>query len=473
MTDKVYNNIDINSLTITDIIDIELLQKFQDNFAESMDIASITVDRNGKPVTRESSYTHFCKKLIQRSAIGNECCSKSHRKGGEEAVKLGKPYIYTCHAGLIDFAAPILVEGKLIGTILGGQVLTKSPEEKIYRKKAKEIGIDEDEIIDSVNKIKITKEKNIKAAAEVLFVIANALSKIGYEELKLKKISQGLENEVLRKDTLIEEYCEHNKLKTQLFSIISHELKTPIHIIYSTLQLLDSMKSSNNSQKIMENFFKYSGIMKQNCHRLIRLINNVIDINKIELGYYNLNLQNNNIVKILEDITLSVVEFASLKNINIIFDTDVEEKIIALDVEKLERIILNLLSNSIKFTNPEGQIKVSMFDKKEFIIISVKDTGIGIPEEMLDKIFGAFVQVDSSLRRNNEGSGIGLSLVKSLVNMLEGTIKVNSKLGRGSEFLITLPVRLVESNSSSTIQENNDINGKVENIKIEFSDIYL
>lgn len=124
----------------------------------------------------------------------NKRCAECHRKAGEEAVRIGKPYIYTCHAGLIDFAAPILVEGEQIGTILGGQVLTKKPEKSMYAQIAKEIGVDEGGFVESVKKIKIITEKNVTAAAEVLFIVANSLSKIGYEELKLKNISNSLKN---------------------------------------------------------------------------------------------------------------------------------------------------------------------------------------------------------------------------------------------------------------------------------------
>lgn len=463
--------IDINSLEIKDVIDINVLQNFQDNFAESMNISSITVDISGNPVTKPSAYTDFCMNFMHATPIGCSRCAESHRKGGEEAAKTGKPYIYKCHAGLIDFAAPILVEGKQIGTILGGQILTSPPKEVEFRKTAKEIGVNEYECIEAVKKVKTVAEKNVKAAAEVLFIIANALSKIGYEELKLKKKSKDLEKEVVKKDLLLEESNKYNNLKTQLFSIISHELKTPINIIYSSLQLLES--SHSLAMPLPGTFFKYSNIMKQNCYRLIRLVNNVIDMNRIELGFFALNLKNDNIIKVIEDITLSVVEYAGLKNIDIIFDTETEEKISAFDSEKLERIMLNLLSNSLKFTKSGGRIEVNVYDKEEYILISVKDTGVGIPEDMLEKIFDTFTQVDASFRRHAEGSGIGLSLVKSLVKMHEGEITVRSEMGKGSEFIIKLPIKLMENETNTYQHENSTLSNNVEKTKIEFSDIYF
>lgn len=182
----------ISTIQLKDVLDIDMLQRFQDNFAESMDIASVTVDMNGAPVTKPSSYTDFCINYTHSTKIGDDRCAQSHKIGGQEAARLGKPYIYKCHAGLIDFAAPIIVEGIQIGTILGGQILTSNPKEEEYRKTAKEIGVDENGYIDAVNKVKITTEKNIKAAAEVLFIVANSLSQIGYQKLKIRNTSNNL-----------------------------------------------------------------------------------------------------------------------------------------------------------------------------------------------------------------------------------------------------------------------------------------
>lgn len=473
MIGDIISNVNIDSLEIKDVIDIEQLQKFQDNYAKSMNIASVTVDNRGNPVTNPSYYTSFCNDFIHASSKGDKRCAECHRKGGEEAARTGRPYIYTCHAGLIDFAAPILIDGKQIGTILGGQILIKNPDESQYIQTAKEIGINEDNFIESLRKVKITSEENVKAAAEVLFIITNALSKTGYEGLKLKKNSQNLELEVLSKNLLLQESNQYNKLKTQLFSTISHELKTPVNVIFSSVQLLEDSYRNNSFMNTMDIFVKYSKVMKLNCYRLIRLINNVIDMNKIELDFYNINLINRNIVKTIEDITLSVVKYANKKNIKLIFDTDIEEKTTAFDEEKLERIILNLLSNSIKFTKPGGKITVTISDKKQYILICVKDTGIGIPENMVEKIFDTFTQVDASLRRNAEGIGIGLSLVKSLVKMHNGEISVKSKIGRGSEFKIKLPVKLIQNESNVYQQKDTDLYNIEEKVKIEFSDIYF
>jgi Osmosensitive K+ channel histidine kinase len=143
----------------------------------------------------------------------------------------------------------------------------------------------------------------------------------------------------------------------------------------------------------------------------------------------------------------------------------------AIDPDKIERIMLNLLSNAIKFTNTGDEIRVNIVDKNDRIFISVEDTGVGIPEDKLQMIFERFGQVEKTIKRNKEGSGIGLSLVESLVDLHGGNISVRSRLGEGSEFVIELPIKLVideeKSNNHNMLYES-----KVERINIEFSDIY-
>ena len=170
----------------------------------------------------------------------------------------------------------------------------------------------------------------------------------------------------------------------------------------------------------------------------------------------------------IEDITLSIADYVENKGIKLIFDTNVEEKITAVDGDKIERIMLNLLSNAVKFTNSGGQILVNVIDKGETVSIIVKDTGTGIPEDKKNLIFERFGQVDKTLSRNREGTGLGLCLVKSFVELHGGTIAIESQVGLGSSFIIDLPVKHVEKNAENKAFYETD----TERINIEFSDIY-
>ena len=212
--------------------------------------------------------------------------------------------------------------------------------------------------------------------------------------------------------------------------------------------------------------------MKQNCYRQLRLVNNMIDITKLDAGFLELALHNCNIVNVVESVTMSVAEYIKTKSIKLVFDTDIEDCIMSCDPEKIERVILNLLSNSIKFTKPGGSMTVNMYDKGENIIISIKDTGIGIPSDKLGIIFDRFSQVDRSLTRNQEGSGIGLSIVKSLVELHKGTISVFSEYGKGTEFIIVFPVIILPKKNDICGVFETESQDRIERIHVEFSDIY-
>lgn len=132
---------------------------------------------------------------------------------------------------------------------------------------------------------------------------------------------------------------------------------------------------------------------------------------------------------------------------------------------------MNLLSNSIKFTAKGGEIRINIYNRPEEVIITVEDTGIGIPEDEINNIFGLFRQVDKTFTRKHEGSGIGLALVKYLIEMHGGRISVSSKYGKGSKFIISLPVIYSEL-VQKDFKQNDNIDDKIEIINMEFSDIY-
>jgi PAS domain S-box-containing protein len=290
-------------------------------------------------------------------------------------------------------------------------------------------------------------------------------------DLTDKKHVEKLKVTAEEKSRLLNETLELNKLITEFFSNVSHELKTPINVILGAVQLLESYFKIENQADFNEvKFKKYLQIMRQNSYRLIRLINNLIDLSKFDSGFLKLNYQSFNIVNVIEDITLSIVPYAEEKGITIIFDTDTEEKVMSFDPDKVERILLNLLSNSIKFTQAGGKILVTLIDDNDCVYISVKDTGIGIPQNILDSIFERFKQVDQTIKINPQGSGIGLSLVKSLVELHGGKVDIYSTLGEGTELVIMLPVKLIDTVSladSTFFYQSN-----VERITIEFSDVY-
>ena len=287
-----------------------------------------------------------------------------------------------------------------------------------------------------------------------------------------RKKAEVLREKVEQQTKQLKEAMELDELRTEFFTNISHELRTPLNIILATVQLFDMYYERGEMEAIFKSkMVKHVNIMKQNCYRLLRLINNLIDITKIDTGYFEARIQNHNIVNIVEEITLSISDFIRNRGIKFQFDTETEEKIMACAPDNIERIMLNLLSNAVKYTKPDGEIYVKIYDKQDSIIISVKDTGIGIPQDKFHKVFQRFNQVRESLAKQREGNGIGLSLVKSIVEMHGGKIWVESECGKGSEFRIKLPVHVLDQNEDTHTKQYIP-NDRIERMNIEFADIY-
>ena len=295
---------------------------------------------------------------------------------------------------------------------------------------------------------------------------------IKYIKEKNAFISTGIDitkrKEIEEEKQKLEEAIQLESIRNEFFGNISHEFKTPLNIILGIVQLIDKNIDSDNITK--ENLLRHVNIMRQNSYRLLRLVNNLIDISRIDIGYYNLQSSNYNIVKVIEDITLSIAEYIKHKKINLLFNTDFKEIILACDVDKIERVMLNLLSNAIKYTDDGGNIQVSLNKVNNDVIISVKDSGVGIPKDKLELIFDRFGQVNSILSRRCEGSGIGLSIVKSIVEMHGGKIEVFSEVGKGTEFVFNIPIKILEEENVILTCDNKDYH--IEKCNIEFSDIY-
>ncbi|MFW6287526.1 MAG: PAS domain S-box protein [bacterium] len=275
-------------------------------------------------------------------------------------------------------------------------------------------------------------------------------------------------SDVKRQEQIIsqqEEELKFNLLRTQFFANLSHELKTPLNLVFSALQILTRSLHKNN----IHEEDRYLNIIRQNSMRLLRLVNNVIDMTKINVNSFEVNFSSYNIINIVKKIVESTESYVIEKNRKIKFYSDVEEKIIKCDPFSIERIFLNLISNAIKFTDEGDEINVRISDQGNNVLVSVRDTGIGIKEDKKDIVFDLFRQADESFSRRAEGSGIGLAIVKSLVDLHGGEIYLKSKYGEGTEFFVSLPV---ENKSCSSPQSLYEPDYLIDKIDVEFSDIY-
>ncbi|PYG90344.1 PAS domain S-box-containing protein [Ruminiclostridium sufflavum DSM 19573] len=284
----------------------------------------------------------------------------------------------------------------------------------------------------------------------------------------------------MNKELLIESEREKNEalqksieMKDEFLALISHEFKTPLTVINSAIQAMELLCREELSPKARSFISK----IRQNSYRQLRLVNNLLDITRFNSGQMKLNQSNEDIVFLTKSITDSVQLYAQQSGIKLKFSSTLKQKEIGIDEEKYERILLNLLSNAIKFT-PKGKsinVRVSqkIVNQKRMICIQVKDNGIGIPSDKVNVIFERFGQVDNSLTRQAEGTGIGLSLVKMLVESQKGIITLESKEGCGSSFSLLFPAKKIRKTNSENIKCGVLDNRLIQATAVEFSDIYI
>lgn len=246
-----------------------------------------------------------------------------------------------------------------------------------------------------------------------------------------------LNNQLVENKNLYNRLINEEKFKNAFFVNLSHELRTPLNVIISTVQLMNVVADKNQDNRMK----KYIKIIKKSSESLLRTINDIIDSSKIETGHYNINKKAENIVYIVEEAALNMNEYIKVNGLELIVDPEIEEKEVYCDATEIERIIVNLLSNAVKFTPKGGKITVLIMDKGEKVEIIVEDTGTGISKEDQEFIFNRFEQGQNRKFTNISSSGIGLTLVKYLVELHNGEIRLESEVGKGSRFIISLPVK--------------------------------
>ena len=276
------------------------------------------------------------------------------------------------------------------------------------------------------------------------------------------------ELEGLSKEEVIEKYMDlyENKIAQEDFILnISHDLRSPLSVI---LGILQCYKNEYDELKAEE----HMNIVKRNCYKILKLINNIIDSTKLQQRHFKINRQNIDIINLIEWNISSIDKYAKIKNISLVFDTNVEECIVAVDISSFDRIIMNLISNAIKFSKENSCVFINTWKEEKYITISVKDEGIGIPQNEQKTIFNRFIQSTKNNRNEYSGSGIGLDLVFNLVKAHGGVVELTSTEGLGSEFRIKMPIVKVED-SMKKDKHSMDLSSKVDIFEVEFSDIYV
>ncbi len=418
-----------NKLNLTDLIDSETLQQIQDAFSEMTGIAALTTDCNGVAVTQGSAFEDFCEKYTRKSELGRHRCESCDINGAEISRKYGCSVSYRCHAGLVDFAAPIMANGEIVGSFIGGQVLVEPPYIPTVRETAVELGIDPDEYEAAVKKVPIVSREQVEKAAHSLYVIASTLSNIAFKSYELHKSNLEIE--------------KASKMKSDFLANMSHEIRTPMNAV---IGLADLAMREEMPHVVRE----YIHQIKASSKNLLVIINDILDFSKIESGKMDIVEVEYEPLSVIQDLTSIVNSRIGDKDIE--FTMDISPKMpkkLYGDNVRIHQIILNILTNAVKFTNRgEVHFKMDFVQQNENSVIMkamIRDTGIGIKDKDKHKLFNSFQQVDSKRNRNIEGTGLGLAISQQLLGLMGGSISFESEYNKGTTFYFDVPQKVVDA----------------------------
>lgn len=428
-------------LYLTDLIDVEVLQRIQDAFAALTGMASLTTDVDGVPVTKGSNFTEFCMGYTRSTATGRMRCEKCDKFGAHATWENGKPTTYYCHAGLIDYAAPIIADGKLVGCFIGGQVLDKEPDFEQFRRVAEEIGVDPDALVAAVQKIHILDKENIDHAAQFLYTIANILSDMAYGKYLALQANEEIERAA--------------SMKSDFLANMSHEIRTPMNAVIGMAE----MALREDLPPVARDYVHQ---IKSSGQALLTIINDILDFSKIESGKMDICPVEYETMSVINDVSNILVTRLKDKDVELILDISpkLPHKLLG-DNIRIKQVLLNLATNAVKFTK-HGKVVIRMShtelsDDRINLCVSVEDTGIGIREEDLEKLFQSFQQLDTKRNRNIEGTGLGLAISRQLMMLMDGELHVESEYEKGSTFSFSLPQKVVDPVSCIQVKDAESI----------------
>lgn len=419
-------------LHLTELIEVDTLQRIQDAFSDMTGIAALTTDKDGVAVTKGSKFSDFCMKYTRRSRKGCQRCEQCDKRGAELTVERGESCYYTCHAGLVDFAAPILANGEMVGCFIGGQVLTEKPDLDKFRQVAEELGISPEEYVEAVQKVNVVEKETVDRAARFLHTISNVLSEMAYKGHLLYMGNKEVE--------------AASRMKSDFLANMSHEIRTPMNAVIGMAEMALREEMTPEARE-------YIHQIKSSGQALLTIINDILDFSKIESGKMDITLDVYEPMSLINDMVNIIVTRIGKKDVEFTMDipVDLPRKLYG-DVIRIEQIIVNLMNNAVKFTE-HGEVRLQLkytYLQDDVIELQgcVKDTGSGIKQEDLDKLFESFQQVNSKRNRNIEGTGLGLAICKQLLMLMDGDIHVESEYGKGSKFFFRLPQRVVNRETS-------------------------
>ncbi len=439
-------------LTPLDLVDVETLQRLQDALHQALGVSTGLADTEGKALVPHESWTDFCGGHIKKSSRGLAMCENCDKHGMISAMESGHVMTYTCHTGLTDFAAPIVVNGQAIGCFLGGQVATEPLTRDHVRKLARRYEIDEESLWEASKKIRIMSQEQVERAATLAYEVSNYISRSAYQRIQLQESNEEIEKVA--------------NMKSDFLANMSHEIRTPMNAVIGMAEMALREEMTVEAREYINQIIA-SG------KTLLNIINDILDFSKIESGKMEIHEDEYELLSVVNDVANMIMTRIEEKPLELILDVDPTlPHMLYGDMIRINQVITNIANNAAKFTQ-KGKVvlKVSYngISLDEILLhITVKDTGVGIKPADLKKLFQSFTQVDSKRNRNIEGTGLGLALSKQLVELMDGEIHVESEYGMGSEFSISIPQKVVDPLPSVVIKEKDaSVAGLIANAFVE------
>ena len=437
MTERYGCNME-NKLCLTDLVDVDTLQRIQDAFSKMTGLAAITTDEEGMAVTKGSDFSEFCTDYTRSSELGCGRCAECHREGAARALRRGRAITYFCHAGLVEFAGPIIVNDEMIGCFIGGQVLVGEPDEAYVRKIAVELDVDPDEYVEAAQKVTIVPKERIENAADFLYTIASVISNITYSNYLAINAKKEIEKAA--------------NMKSDFLANMSHEIRTPMNAVIGMAEMA-------LREELPDAAREYINEIKASGKSLLTIINDILDFSKIESGKMDIVPGEYEPMSIVNDVTNIVMTRLEDKDVEFCLNIapNIPNKLYG-DCDRIKQIILNLTNNAVKFTR-SGQVVLHLGfvwkGESDIILIgAVEDTGIGIKQADLSRLFQSFQQLDSKRNRNIEGTGLGLAICKQLLTLMDGNIRVESEYEKGSTFYFEIPQKVIDTKPSICVKED-------------------
>lgn len=432
---------DEEQVKLTDLISIDTLQLIQDTFCEMCNIAIGITDENGVMITEGAMASDFCRDYNKKSPIGRKRCAECDKHGGELALEQGKSVTYHCHAGLVDFAAPIMAHGKRVGHINGGQVRTEELDEEHLRQVAKEIEVDPDGYVEAAKKIRYIEQEELDRTTSFLYRMSAIISELAYDRYSLVHAYEEIERAT--------------QMKSDFLANMSHEIRTPMNAVIgmAEMALREDLPSTARG---------YVNQIIASGKTLLTIINDILDFSKVEAGKMTIEEEEYEPMSLINDVANIVNTRIGEKDVELILDIAPKlPRKLKGDINRIKQVIINLANNAVKFTR-QGQVVLKVGFRKTLkdeirLEVSVQDTGIGIKKEDMKKLFKGFQQLDSKRNRNIEGTGLGLAIANRIITLMGGEIWVESEYEKGSTFSFWIPQIIFDNKPSVEVREKEKI----------------